>query len=100
MATYLFKDANKAAFINGVNTLFKENGLNQEISTTDLLDVIPGKVEFTFFITDDIQEDDILKNAEKTNYFKFPFKSVDLSKMIKESKKLILKKKTKNNIRK
>jgi hypothetical protein len=87
MATYLFKDANKAAFINGVNTLFKDNGLDYEISTTDLLDALPGKVEFTFYITDDPQEDDILKNAEKIKYFTFPFRSIDLQEVIKESQK-------------
>lgn len=95
MATYLFKDANKAAFINGINNLFKDNDLDREINSTDLLDAIPGKVEFTFFITDDPQEDDILKNAEKNKYFKFPFKSIDLQKMIAESKKLQPKKKFK-----
>jgi hypothetical protein len=88
MATYLFKDANKAAFVNGINTLFKDNGLDYEISTTDLLDALPGKAEFTFYITDDPTEDDILKNAEKIKYFKFPFKSIDLKEVIKESKKL------------
>ena len=87
MATYLFKDANKAAFVNGVNTLFKDNGLDYEISTTDLLDAMPGKAEFTFYITDDPQEDDILKNAEKKKYFTFPFRSIDLQEVIKESQK-------------
>jgi hypothetical protein len=87
MATYLFKDANKAAFVNGVNNLFKDNGLNREISSTDLLDALPGKAEFTFYITDDPQEDDILKNAEKTKYFTFPFRAIDLQEIIKESKK-------------
>jgi hypothetical protein len=93
MATYLFKDANKAAFVNGVNTLFKDNGLDREISSTDLLDAMPGKAEFTFYITDDPQEDDILKKAEKTKYFTFPFRSIDLQEMIKESKKLLKKSK-------
>ena len=88
MATYLFKDANKAAFVNGVNNLFKDNGLNREISSTDLLDAMPGKAEFTFYITDDPQEDDILKNAENKKYFTFPFRSIDLQEMIRESKKL------------
>ena len=87
MATYLFKDANKAAFVNGVNNLFKDNGLDREISSTDLLDAMPGKAEFTFYITDDPQEDDILKKAEKTKYFSFPFRAIDLQEMIKESKK-------------
>ena len=93
MATYLFKDANKAAFVNGVNTLFKDNGLDREISSTDLLDAMPGKAEFTFFITDDPQEDDILKDAEKNKYFSFPFRAIDLKEMIKESKKLLKKSK-------
>jgi hypothetical protein len=87
MATYLFRDANKAAFVNGVNTLFKDNGLNREISSTDLLDALPGKAEFTFFITSDPQEDDILKDAEKNKYFSFPFRAIDLKEIIKESKK-------------
>jgi hypothetical protein len=95
MATYLFKDANKAAFVNGVNTLFKDNGLDREISSTDLLDAMPGKAQFTFFITDDPQEDDILKNAEKVKYFSFPFRAIDLQEMIKESKKFQPKKKSK-----
>ena len=88
MATYLFKDANKAAFVNGANNLFKDNGLDREISSTDLLDALPGKAEFTFYIPTDVQEDDILKDAEKKGYFKFSFKSIDLQEMIKESKKL------------
>jgi hypothetical protein len=92
MATYLFKDANKAAFVNGVNNLFKDNGLDREISSTDLLDAMPGKAEFTFYITDDPQEDDILKNAEKDGYFKFPFRAIDLQEIIKESKKPIKRK--------
>ena len=87
MATYLFKDANKAAFVNGVNTLFKDNGLDYEISTTDLLDALPGKAEFTFFITDDPTENEILKNAENKNYFNFQFKEIDLQEVIKESQK-------------
>lgn len=87
MATYLFRDTNKAAFVNGVNTLFKDNGLDREIDSTDLLDALPGKAEFTFYITDDPQEDDILKNAEKNKYFSFPFRGIDLKEMIKESKK-------------
>ena len=95
MATYLFRDANKAAFVNGVNTLFKDNGLGREIDSTDLLDALPGKAEFTFFITDDPQEDDILKNAEKMKYFSFPFRAIDLKEIIKESKKSQSKKKTK-----
>ncbi len=93
MATYLFKDANKAAFVNGVNTLFKDNGLDREIDSTDLLDAMPGKAHFTFFITDDPQEDDILKKAEKTKYFSFPFRAIDLQEMIKESKKFAKKSK-------
>jgi len=93
MATYLFKDANKAAFVNGVNTLFKDNGLDHEIDSTDLLDAMPGKAHFTFFITDDPQEDDILKKAEKTKYFSFPFRAIDLQEMIKESKKFAKKSK-------
>jgi hypothetical protein len=88
MATYLFKDANKAAFINGANTLLKKNGLDHEISSTDLLDAMPGKAEFTFYITDDPQIDDILKNAEDKKYFTFPFRAIDLQEMIRESKKL------------
>jgi hypothetical protein len=95
MATYLFKDANKAAFVNGVNNLFKDNGLDREIDSTDLLDAMPGKAEFTFFVTDDPQEDDILKGAEKNGYFSFPFRAIDLQEIIKESKKLFPKKKIK-----
>ena len=95
MATYLFRDANKAAFVNGANNLFKDNGLDREISTTDLFDALPGKAEFTFYIPTDVQEDDILKDAEKKGYFKFAFKSIDLQEMIKESKKLQPKKKSK-----
>jgi hypothetical protein len=56
---------------------------------------MPGKAQFTFFITDDPQEDDILKNAEKIKYFSFPFRAIDLQEMIKESKKFQPKKKSK-----
>ena len=92
MATFLFRDANKAAFVNGANKLFKDNGLDREIATTDLLDAMPGKAEFTFYIPNDPQEDDILKNAEKNKYFDFPFREIDLKEVIKESKKPISKK--------
>jgi hypothetical protein len=54
---------------------------------------MPGKAEFTFYITDDPQEDDILKNAEEIKYFTFPFRAIDLQEMIKESKKLLKKSK-------
>jgi len=93
MATYLFKDANKAAFVNGVNTLFKDNGLDYEIDSTHLLDALPGKAEFIFFITDDPTENEILKNAENKNYFNFQFKEIDLQEMINESKKSLKKSK-------
>jgi hypothetical protein len=56
---------------------------------------MPGKAEFTFYITDVPQEDDILKKAEKDGYFKFPFRAIDLQEMIAESKKLQPKKKSK-----
>jgi hypothetical protein len=89
MATYLFRDENKAAFVNGMNALFSENSLNRSISSSDLIDTpSAGKAEFTLFITDDSQEISILDNAIKTKHFGFPLRQVDLKSMIKESKKL------------
>jgi hypothetical protein len=86
MATYLFKDENKAAFINGANSLFSKNGLEHEISQADLLDTLPGKIEFTLFITEDPQEIMVIDQAIKDRHFSFPLKSIDLKSMIKESK--------------
>ncbi len=87
MATYLFKDENKAAFINGVNSLFSINGLEHEISQTDLLNTPPKKPEFTLFVTDDQKEIDVLDQAINDKHFKFPLKTIDLKSMVKESKK-------------
>ena len=89
MATYLFRDENKAAFVNGLNSLFSKNNLEREISSNDLIDTPSAdKTEFTLFITDDSQEISILDNAIKTKHFGFPLRQVDLKSMIKESKKL------------
>lgn len=96
MATFLFRDENKAAFINGANNLFKDNDLNFEISKDDLIDApSPDKVEFTVYVTDDPQTTDVLKNAEKSKYFSFPFREIDLKEVIAESKKKSRSKKSK-----
>ncbi len=96
MATFLFRDANKAAFINGANKLFKDNELNFEISQDDLIDTpSPDKVEFTIYVTDDPQTADVLKNAEKSKYFSFPFRKIDMKEMVSESKKANKAKKSK-----
>lgn len=88
MATYLFRDENKAAFVNGMNALFSENSLEREISSADLIDTPnAGKTEFTLFITEDPQEISILDNAIKTKHFNFPLRQIDLKSMVKESLK-------------
>lgn len=87
MATYLFRDANKAAFINGANSLFKSNNLENSVSEDDLLDTPPNKAEFTLFVTEDPQEIAVLNQAIEKKHFSFPIKDVDLTKMIKESRK-------------
>lgn len=88
MATYLFRDANKAAFINGMNALFANNSLEREISSDDLINTPSvDKVEFTLFITEDPQEISILDQAIKNKHFGFPLRQIDLKSIIKESKK-------------
>lgn len=88
MATYLFRDDNKAAFINGMNALFSENNLDREISSADLIDTPSAdKTEFTLFITDDPQEISILDQAIKAKHFGFPLRQIDLKSMVKESLK-------------
>jgi hypothetical protein len=92
MATYLFKDENKAAFVNGVNSLFSKNGLEQEISQADLLDTPPNKAEFTLFVTEDPQQISIMDQAIKDKHFGFPLRQIDLKSMVKESQKYSKKK--------
>jgi hypothetical protein len=88
MATYLFRDENKAAFVNGLNSLFSENKLEREISSNDLIDTPSAdKTEFTLFITDDPQEISILDQAIKAKHFKFPLRQIDLKSIVKESKR-------------
>jgi hypothetical protein len=87
MATYLFRDANKAAFINGVNSLFSKNKLTNLVSDSDLLDTPPNKQEFTLFVTEDPQEISVIDQAIEDKHFGFAIKNVDLTKMIRESKK-------------
>ncbi len=88
MATYLFRDANKAAFINGMNALFADNSLERDISSDDLIDTPnAGKAEFTLFITDDPQEISIIDQAINDKHFGFPLRQIDLKSMIKELKK-------------
>ena len=92
MATYLFRDENKAAFVNGINSLFSDNSLDRNVSSSDLIDTPSAdKAEFTLFITEDPQEISIIDNAIKDKHFNFPLRQIDLKSMIKES----LKKKTK-----
>jgi hypothetical protein len=93
MATFLFRDANKAAFVNGANKLFKDNGIDLEVSQNDLLDTPSAdKAEFTLYVSDEPQIVDILKNAENDKYFSFPFREIDLKEAIKESKKPVKRK--------
>jgi len=92
MATYLFKDENKAAFINGVNSLFSQNGLEQEVSQANLLDTPPNKAEFTLYITEDPQEISIIDQAIVDKHFGFPLRQIDLKSMVKESQKFSKKK--------
>jgi len=93
MATFLFRDANKAAFVNGANKLFKDNGIDLEVSQNDLLDTpSPNKAEFTLYVSDEPPIVDILQNAEKNKYFSFPFREIDLKEAIKESKKPVKRK--------
>ena len=93
MATFLFRDANKAAFVNGANKLFKDNSIDLEVSQNDLLDTPSAdKAEFTLYVSDEPQIVDILKNAEKNKYFSFPFREIDLKEAIKESKKPVKRK--------
>ncbi len=88
MATYLFRDANKAAFTNGLNALFADNKLEREISSNDLIDTpSAGKAEFTLFITDDPQEISIVDQAIKDKHFGFPLRQIDLKSIVKESKR-------------
>lgn len=92
MATYLFRDANKAAFTNGLNALFANNKLEREISSNDLIDTpSAGKPEFTLFITDDPQEISIVDQAIKDKHFGFPLRQIDLKSIVKESKRKIKK---------
>jgi len=93
MATFLFRDANKAAFVNGANKLFKDNGIDLEVSQNDLLDTPSAdKAEFTLYVSDEPQIVDVLQNAEKNKYFSFPFREIDLKEAIIESKKPVKRK--------
>jgi hypothetical protein len=88
MATYLFRDENKAAFVNGLNSLFSKNKLEREISSNDLIDTPSAdKTEFTLFITDDSQEISILDQAISVKHFNFPLRQIDLKSIVKESKR-------------
>ena len=88
MATYLFRDENKAAFTNGLNSLFSKNNLKREISSDDLIDTPSAdKTEFTLFITDDPQEISILDQAINDKHFGFPLRQIDLKSIVKESKR-------------
>jgi hypothetical protein len=90
MATYLFRDENKAAFVNGLNSLFSKNNLEREISSNDLIDTPSAdKTEFTLFITDDPQEISILDQAINDKHFGFPLRQIDLKSIVKESKRKV-----------
>jgi hypothetical protein len=90
MATYLFRDDNKAAFVNGMNALFSDNSLDREISSADLIDTPSAdKTEFTLFITDDPQEISILNQAINDKHFGFPLRQIDLKSIVKESKRKV-----------
>jgi rRNA maturation protein Rpf1 len=51
------------------------------------LDTPPNKQEFTLFVTEDPQEISVLDQAIENKHFSFAIKNVDLTKMIRESKK-------------
>jgi hypothetical protein len=88
MATFLFHDSNKAAFINGVNKLFKDNSIDYKISKRDVIDTPSvDKAKFTIYVSDEPQVVDILKQAEKSKHFDFSFKEIDLKEIITKSKK-------------
>ena len=90
MATYLFRDENKAAFVNGLNSLFSKNNLEREIFSNDLIDTPSAdKTEFTLFITDDPQEISILDQAINDKHFGFPLRQIDLKSIVKESKRKV-----------
>jgi hypothetical protein len=87
MATFLFHDSNKAAFINGVNKLLKDNSIDYKISKRDVIDTpSPAKAQFTLYVSDEPQVVDILKQAEKSKHFDFSFKEIDLKEIINKSK--------------
>jgi hypothetical protein len=88
MATFLFHDSNKAAFINGLNKLLKDNSIDYKISKRDVIDTpSPAKAEFTMYVSDEPQVIDILKQAMKSKHFDFAFKEIDLKEVIAKSKK-------------
>lgn len=81
MVTYLFADKNKAAFVNAINKLLKNNELGYEVSSTDLINPSPSKTESTLFVTDDENEVYIMDDAIKSKYFKFPIEKVNIKNM-------------------
>jgi hypothetical protein len=87
MATFLFHDSNKAAFINGLNKLLKDNSIDYKISKQDVIDT-PSvtKTQFTLYVSDEPQVIDILKQAVKSKHFDFAFKEIDLKEVITKSK--------------
>lgn len=87
MATFLFHDSNKAAFINGLNKLLKDNSIDYKISKRDVIDTPSAdKAKFTIYVSDEPQVVDILKQAEKSKHFDFAFKEIDLKEIINKSK--------------
>jgi hypothetical protein len=89
MATFLFHDSNKAAFINGLNKLLKDNSIDYKISKRDVIDTpSAAKAQFTLYVSDEPQVVDILKQAVKSKHFDFTFKEIDLKEVITKSKNL------------
>ena len=86
MTSYLFKDTNKAAFINGLNSLFDEYD-KPKVETRHLLNYPPGKLDYTLYNTNDDREVEIIDQAISDNHFDFSVKKIDLKDMVNESRK-------------
>ena len=86
MTSYLFHDKNKAAFLNGVNSLFKKNSLSRTISSEDIINApSPAKAEFTLYSPLDDKEAGIIDYAIKSRHFGFQIKKINLTSIMKES---------------
>ena len=86
MTSYLFHDKNKAAFLNGINSLFKKNALKTIVSSQDIINAPSAdKAEFTLYTPISEKEAEIIDYAIKSKHFKFEIKKVNLNSIVKES---------------